>query len=231
MSDERERAGGGADESAAARRAQMVERQLVERGIRDPDALAAMRAVPRHLFVPKTHLHESYEDYPLPIGFGQTISQPYIVALMLALAEPALNKRLLEVGSGCGYLLAVASNIFKEVVGVERIEGLYQDSITFLQNVGVKNALVLCGDGYEGVAQAGPYDAIIVSCACSQIPQPLLEQLAPGGVLVLPVGDALFQELLTVRRTEEGTCATVSHGSVRFVPLISLHDDTSSELG
>jgi protein-L-isoaspartate(D-aspartate) O-methyltransferase len=206
-------------------RQRMVDQQIAARGVKDLAILQAMREVPRHIFVPKTHLQESYEDHPLPIGFGQTISQPYIVALMLELSEPSPTKRLLEVGSGCGYLLAIASKIFKEVVGIERIEGLYQDSVTFLQNVGAKNVKVMCGDGYEGVTKFGPYDSIIVSCSCSRIPQPLLEQLSPGGVLAVPVGDVLFQELITVRRTEEGKVTTMSHGSVRFVPLISLHEE------
>ncbi len=205
-------------------RQRMVDEQIAARGVRDQAVLKAMRTVPRHLFVPKTHLHEAYADYPVPIGFGQTISQPYIVGLMLELSEPALSKRLLEVGSGCGYLLAIASMIFKEVVGIERVEGLYQDSLSFLQDVNAKNVRVLCGDGYDGVSKLGPYDSIIVSCASSRVPRPLLDQLAPGGVLVLPVGDVLFQELITVRRTADGTYTTLSHGGVRFVPLISAHD-------
>jgi protein-L-isoaspartate(D-aspartate) O-methyltransferase len=205
-------------------RQRMVDGQIAARGVADQAVLQAMREVPRHVFVPKTHVQESYEDYPLPIGFGQTISQPYIVALMLELSEPGPKKRLLEVGSGCGYLLSVASKIFKQAVGIERIEGLYQDSLGFLQTLGTKNVQVICGDGYEGAAKLGPYDAIIVSCACTRIPQPLLDQLAPNGLLVVPVGDVIFQELLTVRRTAEGSFETRSHGGVRFVPLISLHD-------
>jgi protein-L-isoaspartate(D-aspartate) O-methyltransferase len=205
-------------------RQRMVDEQIVSRGVTDSAVLQAMREVPRHMFVPKTHINESYEDYPLPIGYGQTISQPYIVALMLELSEPSPTKTLLEVGSGCGYLLAVASKLFKQVVGIERIEGLYQESIALLQNVQAKNVHVICGDGYEGVCAHGPYGSIIVSCSCSRIPQPLLDQLAPGGVLAIPVGDVLFQELLTVRRTEEGKFVTRSHGAVRFVPLISDHD-------
>lgn len=205
-------------------RQRMVDEQIAARGVADQTVLQAMRTVPRHMFVPKTHVQESYQDYPLSIGFGQTISQPYIVALMLELAEPAPTKRLLEVGSGCGYLLAVASKLFKEVVGIERIEGLYQDSVGYLREVEAKNVHVLCGDGYEGVAKFGPYDSIIVSCSCSRVPQPLLDQLAPGGIVVLPVGDVLFQELITVRKSADGKYATMSHGGVRFVPLISVHD-------
>lgn len=205
-------------------RERMVNEQIAARGVADQAVLQSMRTVPRHLFVPKTHLHEAYADHPLPIGYGQTISQPYIVALMLALAEPASHKRLLEVGSGCGYLLAVAAQLFAEVVGIERIEELYRESLDLLEAAGVQNAHVVCGDGYEGVAKRGPYDSIIVSCACSRIPQPLLDQLAPGGVAVLPVGDVLFQELITIRKMGDGKYTSTSHGGVRFVPLISVHD-------
>lgn len=205
-------------------RQRMVDEQIAARGVRDPAVLKAMREVPRHLFVSTSRLDEAYNDYPLPIGYGQTISQPYIVAWMLELAEPSPNKRLLEVGSGCGYLLAVASKIFKEVIGIERVEGLYKDSTEFLKEVGDKNVKVFCGDGYEGLKKLGPYDSIIVSCSCSRPPQPLIEQLAPGGLMVVPVGDVLFQELVTVRKTEDGSLVTRSHGGVRFVPLISLHD-------
>ncbi len=205
-------------------RERMVAEQVAARGVADQAVLQAMRSVPRHLFVPKGHVHEAYADYPLPIGFGQTISQPYIVGLMLALSEPTPNKRLLEVGSGCGYLLAVASNIFKEVVGIEVVEGLYQQSLRFLEEVGAKNVRVMCGDGYKGVVEHSPYDAIIVSCSCSRIPQPLLDQLSPGGIVVLPVGDVLFQELITIRKEKDGKTATTTHGGVRFVPLISVHD-------
>jgi protein-L-isoaspartate(D-aspartate) O-methyltransferase len=202
----------------------MVEGQIVARGVHDFSVIEAMRQIPRHVFVAPQLAAQAYEDHPLPIGFGQTISQPYIVALMLELVKPSPTKRLLEVGSGCGYLVAVASRIFKEVVGIERIEGLYRNSVTYLQAIGVHNARVLCGDGYEGAAQFQPYDSIIVSCACSAPPQPLLKQLSLGGVLVVPVGDGLFQELLTVERTEEDKYNIITHGGVRFVPLISPHD-------
>lgn len=206
-------------------RQRMVDEQIFARGVTDPAVLKAMREVPRHLFVSTYHLHEAYNDYPIPIGYGQTISQPFIVAWMLELSEPSPEKRLLEVGSGCGYLLAVASKIFKQVVGIERVEGLYKDSVGFLKQVGAKNVKVFCGDGYEGISNLGPYDSIIVSCSCSRPPTPLLEQLSPGGMLVVPVGDVLFQELVTVRKQADGTYLTRSHGGVRFVPLISIHDE------
>ena len=199
----------------------MVDAQIVDRGIKDVHVIQAMRQVPRHLFVPASHVWEAYEDHPVTIGWGQTISQPFIVAWMLELARPGPTKRLLEVGSGCGYLLAVASKMFKEVIGIERIENLYHDSVEHLHALGMDQVKVLCGDGYEGAPQFQPYDAIIISCSCTQIPQPLRSQLAPGGILVAPVGDGLFQELMTVERVDGGEFHMTSYGGVRFVPLIS----------
>jgi protein-L-isoaspartate(D-aspartate) O-methyltransferase len=201
----------------------MVEDQIHARGVTNPEVLVAMKDVPRHLFVPDELMEEAYEDHPVHIGFGQTISQPYIVALMLELAEPGPAKKLLEIGSGSGYLVAVASKLFKSVVGVERIEGLCDQSKISLQNAGIKNAQITCKDGYEGLEQMGPYDSIIVSCACPVIPKALIQQLAPLGVLVAPVGDSFFQELIIVRKEPDGRLATFSHCGVRFVPLISPH--------
>ena len=201
--------------------AKMVEKQIAARGVTQEDILSAMRDIPRHEFVPGAHRSEAYEDHPVSIGFGQTISQPYIVALMLQLSEPSIEKRLLEVGSGCGYLLAVASKLFHDVVGIERIEGLCQKSIAALSKLNIQNARVICGDGYEGSAPFLPYGSIIVSCCCSHPPQPLLDQLAPGGVLVVPVGDLFFQELIIVRREADGRYLTTTGGGVRFVPLVS----------
>lgn len=213
-----------------AERRSMVEGQILFRGVSHPGVLSAMLRVPRHEFIPKENQDEAYQDHPVPIGFGQTISQPYIVALMLSLAEPSPKKRLLEVGSGCGYLLAVASGLFSEVVGIERIDGLYQNSLSTLKAQKITNVHVLCGDGYEGSARYQPYGSIIVSCSCSHIPQPLLEQLAPGGVLVAPVGNLLTQELVVIRREPDGRYTTSSEGGVRFVPLISPHDPRSSSI-
>ena len=201
----------------------MVCEQLIARGISNGKVVQAMRGVPRHLFVPQKLVSEAYEDHPVHIGAGQTISQPYVVALMLELSEPSKKKKLLEVGSGCGYLLALASLLFAKVVGVERIEELYRKSVETLTTLSVPNTTVIWGDGSEGVLSESPFDAIIVSCSCEAPPKPLLEQLAPGGILVVPVGDSLFQELLTVHRTPEGYDYT-SHGGVRFVPLLPGRD-------
>lgn len=210
-----------------AERRRMVDEQIVARGVSHSEVIAAMLETPRHEFVPGIQRAEAYEDHPLPIGFGQTISQPYIVALMLELSEPSIHKRLLEVGSGCGYLLAVASKLFHDVVGIERIEGLCHNSVATLNKLKIQNAHVVCGDGYEGSAQFQPYGSIIVSCCCSHPPHPLLDQLAPGGVMVAPVGDVFLQELVIIRREEDGRYITTSGGGVRFVPLISPHDSGS----
>jgi protein-L-isoaspartate(D-aspartate) O-methyltransferase len=202
------------------RRTEMVLEQLIARGIRDESVLKAMGTVPRHMFVPKHLLHEAYEDHPVSIGSGQTISQPYIVALMLELAQPSKEKKLLEIGSGCGYLLAIASSLFKTVIGIERVEELYTASQLVLKRLKYSNSTVRCGDGFVGAKDAAPFDAIIISCSCEKVPSPLLDQLAPDGILVAPVGDSLFQELLTVHRTPQGFVYD-SHGAVRFVPLVS----------
>jgi protein-L-isoaspartate(D-aspartate) O-methyltransferase len=216
-----ERKGGGMFETERNR---MVEYQIAARGVTHKGLLASMRSVPRHLFVPEQNRDLSYEDRPVSIGFAQTISQPYIVALMIELVEPMKTKKLLEVGSGCGYLLAVASALFKEVVGIECVEGLYTQSVATLKAAGITNSQVVYGDGYEGAKDKGPFDAIIVSCACSRPPSPLLAQLSVGGILAAPVGDSIFQELVTVKRMEDGTFMTASHGAVRFVPLVSPHE-------
>lgn len=209
----------------------MVEDQIHARGVVNPAVLVAMKDIPRHLFVPEERVDEAYEDHPVPIGFGQTISQPYIVALMLELSEPAPTKKLLEIGSGSGYLLAIASKIFKSAVGVERVEGLCDQSRIALQKAGIKNVEVFCRDGYEGLEKQGPYDSIIVSCACPVIPKALIQQLAPLGVLVAPVGDSFFQELIVVHKQKDGKLVTFSHCGVRFVPLISSHINEVLEKG
>jgi len=203
-------------------RDQMVDLQIIARGIKDEALIEAMRVVSRHIFVPEEYWDEAYEDHPVSIGYGQTISQPYVVALMLEMVQPDTSKRLLEIGSGSGYLVAVAAQLFKEAVGVERIEALCVQSRKALQEVGVKTARIECSDGYEGdPRQAGQFDAIIISCSCSHPPQPLLDQLAPGGIFVAPIGDDFIQDLVIIRRAEDGSLSTEMVGGVRFVPLIS----------
>jgi len=204
-------------------RLEMVDKQIIARGVAHNGIIEAMRRIPRHLFVPEEHRRDAYADHPVHIGHGQTISQPYIVACMLELSEPGPSKRLLEIGSGSGYLVAVAASLFKEVVGIERIEELCTASRAALQATGVTNAHIICADGYEG-EEGARFDSIIVSCSCSRPPPPLLEQLSPGGVFVAPVGDVIFQELVVVRRSLQGDLSTEIHGGVRFVPLISPHE-------
>jgi protein-L-isoaspartate(D-aspartate) O-methyltransferase len=206
-------------------REDMVRFQLIPRGISNPAILDAMRTTPRHEFVEEDLWPEAYGDFPVPIGFGQTISQPYIVAYMLELVRPAKENRLLEIGSGCGYLLGVASKLFREVVGIERVPGLYEQSLAHIQKLNLPNVKIFCGDGYEGVSEAKElFESIILSCSCSAIPAPLLEQLSPGGLLVAPVGDAFSQELLLVQKKLDGTVTSSQVGGVRFVPLISPHE-------
>jgi len=203
-------------------REEMVERQIIARGIVNEALIEAMKNVPRHLFVPKEYWDEAYGDYPVSIGHGQTISQPYVVALMLEMVRPERVKRLLEIGSGSGYLVAVAAQLFKEVVGIERIEPLCVQSRKALQEAGIKGARIECSDGYEGdPKKSGRFDAIIVSCSCSHPPQPLIDQLAPSGIFVAPIGDSFIQDLVTISRSEDGSLSSEMYGGVRFVPLIS----------
>lgn len=199
----------------------MVARQIRGRGVVLPELLAAMETIPRHLFVPAVPIDEAYGDHPSPIGFGQTISQPYIVASMLELSEPATTKNLLEVGSGCGYLLAVASLLFARVVGIERVEELWRCSVSQLRQLAITNAQVLCSDGYQGAPVHAPFDSIIISCYCPSVPEPLLEQLRVGGLLVAPLGDGLGQELVRIKKLDDHTFEREPRGGVRFVPLVS----------
>lgn len=199
----------------------MVERHLVTRGIRDPRVLAAMREVPREAFVPGELAEFAYEDAPLPIEEAQTISQPYIVALMAAALELEPRHRVLEVGTGSGYAAAVLSRIAAEVYTIERHGELAETARTRLEALGYANVHVRHGDGTLGWAEHGPYDAIVVAAGGPQVPDPLLAQLAVGGRLVIPVGDTpREQRLVRVRRVDAGTYAREDLGGVRFVPLV-----------
>jgi protein-L-isoaspartate(D-aspartate) O-methyltransferase len=197
----------------------MVELQLRGRGIADERVLAAMAAVPREVFVLPEDREAAYEDRPLSIGHGQTISQPYIVALQLELLELTGSERLLEVGGGSGYAAAVAARLVREVVATERIGGLAARAARALARVGATNARVLALDGQRGVPGAGPFDAILVSAAPERFPQRLYRELAEGGRIVVPVGDADGQRLELVRRTASGPQVTHSV-PCRFVPLL-----------
>jgi len=195
----------------------MVKAQIESRGVKDPLVLKAMRKVSRHLFVPKTYQEEAYADEPLPIGEGQTISQPYIVALMTELLGLKGGEKVLEIGTGSGYQAAILAEIAKEVYSVEIICPLAQRAESSLKELGYKNIIVKCGDGYQGWKEHSPFDGIIVTAAPDHIPQPLVDQLKIEGKLVIPVGD-LFQELILVTKTEKGI-KKENIIPVRFVPM------------
>lgn len=202
-------------------RQRMVEEQIAARGIRSEAVLDAMRQVPREAFIPE-HLHEfAYDDTPLPIAAGQTISQPYIVALMAEALNLEENKKVLEIGAGSGYAAAVLAQIASEVYTVERIEQLANSASAALAEIGCNNAHVIHADGTLGWAEQAPYDAIVVTAGGPSVPEALKQQLKIGGCLVIPVGDAeRSQELVRVTRVAEDEFDTENLGAVRFVPLI-----------
>lgn len=199
----------------------MVERQLEARGIADERVLAAFRATPRELFVAPEYAAQAYGDHPLPIGFSQTISQPYIVALMAEAAAIEPADRLLEVGAGSGYAAAILARLAGEVVAVERHAGLADAARARLDGLGLGNVEVRHGDGLAIAAQDGPFDAIIVPAASQSIPSVLVGQLVAGGRLVIPVGGQFGgQELLRITKLQGGGLKRDSLGGVRFVPLV-----------
>jgi protein-L-isoaspartate(D-aspartate) O-methyltransferase len=208
--------GAGSDPFSAARR-RMVSEQIEARGVRDPRVLDAMRRVPRHLFVPPGLRARAHEDNPLPIGEGQTISQPYIVAFMSEAARVRPGDRVLEVGTGSGYQAAVLSALGARVFSIEILPSLAELGRRNLEAAGFADVSVRTGDGYRGWPEEAPFDAIVVTAAPDEIPQPLLEQLKPGGRLVIPIGTG-NQELIRVTRTESGF-ERASLLPVRFVPM------------
>ena len=197
----------------------MVDKQLVSRGIRDNATLMAMRKVPRHLFVPEEIAEYAYEDTPLEIGSGQTISQPYIVAYMTECAAPAKNKKALEVGTGSGYQAAVLAEIVDTVYSVEIIHELAVSSAARLKRLGYKNVVVREGDGYAGWPSHAPFDIIMVTAAADAIPQPLIDQMAEGGRLIIPVGKPHEVQQLIMLKKEKGEITEKKLTLVRFVPL------------
>jgi protein-L-isoaspartate(D-aspartate) O-methyltransferase len=201
----------------------MVERQIFRRGIETPTVLAAFRTVPREAFVPESMREFAYEDGPLPIGEGQAISQPYIVARMIDAAEIPPGGRVLEVGAGSGYAAAVISRIAGEVFAIERHEPLAQAAAERIEALGYDNASIICGDGSLGLPDEAPFDAILVAAGGDHVPEPLKRQLRNGGRLVVPVGGEDIQSLLCVTRTGEHTWEEHDLGGVRFVPLIGRH--------
>jgi protein-L-isoaspartate(D-aspartate) O-methyltransferase len=201
-----------------AQRQEMVERQILARGVVDPGVLAAMGKVPRHLFVPEEERAFAYADEPLPIGEGQTISQPYIVAYMTELLGPVGNARVLEVGTGSGYQTAVLAELAREVYSVEVIRTLSERARQTLESLGYRNVNFTVGDGARGWPEMAPFDGIIVTAAAGRIPTALEGQLAEPGVLVVPVGTDI-QDLIRVRRDEKGFTREKLI-PVRFVPLV-----------
>jgi protein-L-isoaspartate(D-aspartate) O-methyltransferase len=202
----------------AARRARMVQTQIAARGVRDPRVLAALRKVPRHLFVDPAAQAHAYEDHPVPIGNNQTISQPYIVALMTELLELPPRGRVLEIGTGSGYQSAVLGEIAAEVYSIEILPDLAQTAARKLRELGYANVEVRAGDGYRGWEEHAPFDGIIVTAAPERIPQPLVEQLAVGGRMVIPVG-GFFQELKVFTKEKDGHLTEKDIIPVRFVPM------------
>jgi len=211
-------ANGDPSEAELARqRGEMVSRQLAARDITDPRVLDAMRSVRRHRFVPPEQRDNAYEDRPLPIGYAQTISQPYVVAFMTQAVRLKGGENVLEVGTGSGYQAAVLAKLAKQVYSIEIVEELAARSAATLKAEGYANVTVRHGDGYRGWPKQAPFDVIVVTAAPDHVPQPLVDQLAVGGRLVIPVGD-VYQNVLLVERTKDGT-DTRSLLPVRFVPM------------
>lgn len=198
----------------------MVRRQIEARGVADPNVLEAMRTVPRHAFVPQAQRANAYEDRPLYIGHGQTISQPYIVAFMTEALELEPNSVVLEIGTGSGYQAAVCAEIAKEVWTIEIVEPLAESAARLLTELGYTNVHVKAGDGYYGWPQEGPFDAIIGTAAAGEVPPPLIEQLKTGGRMILPVGSRLgLQYLILATKDEQGQLHRREVMPVRFVPM------------
>jgi protein-L-isoaspartate(D-aspartate) O-methyltransferase len=199
-------------------RNKMVDEQIVRRGITSKPVVDAMRAVERHRFVPANVVKEAYNDYPLPIGEGQTISQPYIVGYMTEALSLKPTDRVLEIGTGSGYQAAILGLIVSEVYTIEVIDALGVRAERLLRELGYKNIEVRIGDGYAGWPEAAPFDAIIVTCSPTKIPQPLQEQLAEGGRMIIPVGEQYTQELILLKK-EKGNLKPISRLPVMFVPM------------
>ena len=201
-------------------REEMVETQIAQRGIKDKLVLEAMKKVPRHLLVPEKIRKYAYDDMPLPIGEGQTISQPYIVALMTELIKPNKNMKVLEIGTGSGYQAAVLAEIVRGVYTIEIFQALGLRAERDLNSLGYKNIHVRIGDGYKGWPEEAPFDAIIVTAAPPEIPQPLIDQLAEGGRMIIPVGDEGKVQQLILGEKSKGKFRTRFISSVRFVPFL-----------
>jgi len=209
----------------------MVENQIEARGVRDADVLAALRSVPRHLFVPDELQAEAYSDNALPIGFGQTISQPYMVALMTTLLRLNVRSRVLEIGTGSGYQAAVLAELADHVYTVERVPELEERARLLLAHIGYRNVTTVVADGSLGLPDEAPFDAIIVTAAAPEAPPPLLEQLALGARLVVPVGPSGRDQLLTIVTRDATGFSEATDVYCRFVPLLGEAAFTSGEGG
>ena len=200
-------------------REEMVKIQIADRGVKDSATLAALRKVPRHSFVPTDQVANAYEDRPLPIGYGQTISQPYIVAYMTEIIKPKPGQKVLEIGTGSGYQAAVLAEIVGKVYTIEIVEELGKQATTRLKNLNYKNIDVKTADGYYGWKEHAPFDAIVVTAAAEYIPTPLKEQLKDGGRMIIPVGSPyMTQQLMLIEKTGD-KFRTSSKMPVRFVPF------------
>lgn len=214
-------------------RREMVSQQLEPRGINHAPTLEAMRKVERHRFVPAACQQDAYRDTPLPIGYGQTISQPFIVAMMTQLLQPRPTDRVLEIGAGSGYQAAILAEIVDEVYTVEIIPQLAAKTEKLLQDLGYKNVTVIAGDGYNGLAAEAPFDAVIVTAAPEEIPPPLAEQLKEGGKMIIPVGQQTAVQTLMLIEKKNGELIKTAITPVRFVPFIrdSGSDSPAMETG
>jgi len=199
-------------------RTRMVQEQLRARDITDPRVLDVMGRVPRHLFIPEDQRAHAYGDHPLPIGYGQTISQPYIVAFMTQALKVSPGHKVLEIGTGSGYQAAVLAELVREVYTIEIVEPLGESARRTLESLGYRNAHVRTGDGYEGWPEEAPFDRVMVTAAPDDVPPALVDQLAVGGLMAIPVG-AVFQELRILRKTPTGL-ETLDAIPVRFVPMV-----------
>jgi protein-L-isoaspartate(D-aspartate) O-methyltransferase len=208
-------------DSAVSQRLRMVADQIASRGIRNEDVLRAMRSVPRHLFVPDPLRSLAYQDSPLPIGHGATISQPYIVALMTELLAPEKRHRVLEIGTGSGYQAAILGQLAGEVYSMEIVPELAQSAAAKLRDLGFRNITVRQGDGYLGWPERAPFDRIILTAAPPEIPRALIDQLANGGRLVAPIGSLGDQQLIVLEKHRDGGISRRSVIPVRFVPMQS----------
>ncbi len=211
------RTGAGSDSLERARN-EMVDVQLVGRGVKDARVLEAMRRIPRHLFVPADEISQAYDDHPLPIGSGQTISQPYVVAFMTEQLQLTGKEKVLEIGTGSGYQTAVLAALAAQVFSIEIRPELAAQAVERLRKLGITNAQVRVADGYHGWPEEAPFDGILVTAAPETVPQPLLDQLAVGGRMIIPVG-GFYQELKLIERTRDGLVER-SVLPVRFVPFV-----------